>query len=66
MPSEFVADLVGHEKASFTFGVYSAGALFEKKREAYPAFELSFEGRVSVRQREAIPRSDLCPAPPGR
>lgn len=34
VPSGFVADIVGHEKASFTFGVYSAGALFERKREA--------------------------------
>ncbi len=34
MPENVVADIVGHEKTTMTYGLYSGGLLLAVKREA--------------------------------
>jgi integrase len=46
------ADIIGHEKPTMTYGVYSGGSSMEQKREAinklkYPDHPMPFGGTVS-------------------
>ena len=39
VPEGITADIVGHEKATITYGLYSGGTSIEQRLEAMEAFE---------------------------
>ena len=51
VPEGITADIVGHEKATITYGLYSGGTSIEQRKEAMESFEalmLQREAEVSA------------------